>query len=184
MAQNISDKISESIRSEYESARTAFHTLLDSLSEEDLRAKSNNPGWTNGEILFHMTLGFQVLLALLPMARFFAHLPRIFSRVFAGLLNAFTWLFNPINAAGGRGGARFYRRNNIGKKFDHVIDSLLKKLVSVKENEWQSGMYYPTKWDSLFSQFMTLEKLFRYTVIHFNFHLKQISSRRNTLLKG
>ena len=102
--------------------------------------------------------------------------PSGFHRLFAGLLNAFTWLFNPVNAAGTRGGAKIYRRNNIEPKFDRVIDSLLKKLASVKENEWQLGMYYPTKWDPLFSQFMTLEKLFRYPVNHFNFHLKQISS--------
>ncbi|MDO8578951.1 MAG: DinB family protein [Dehalococcoidales bacterium] len=175
-------EIRESVRSEYESARSAFHTLLGSLSEEDLKAKSNNPGWTNGEILFHVTLGFHVLLALLPMARFFAHLPKIFSRLFAGLLNSMTWFFNPVNAAGTRGGSKIYRRHNIGRKFDRVIDSLLKKLASVKETEWQMGMYYPTKWDPLFDQFMTLEKLFHYPVIHFNFHLKQISSGRKVLL--
>lgn len=177
MQQDSIDRISESIRAEYESTRVSFHTLLNTLSEADLRAKSNNPGWTNGQIIFHMTLGFRVLLALLPMARFFAHLPKIFSRLFAGLLNAMTWLFNPVNAAGTRGGAKIYRRDNIGPKFDRVIDALLKKLDSVKESEWQSGMYYPTKWDSLFDKFMTLEKLFRYPVIHFNFHLKQISNR-------
>jgi hypothetical protein len=36
-------------------------------------------------------------------------------------------------------------------------------------------MYYPTKWDPNFEEFMTLEKLFHYPVTHFNFHLTQIA---------
>jgi len=48
-------------------------------------------------------------------------------------------------------------------------------IPSFKDDEWEHGMYYPTKWDSNFDEFMTLEKLFHYPVIHFNFHLKQIA---------
>lgn len=35
---------------------TAFHAPLDSMFDADLRRRSKNPGWTNGEVLFHMTL--------------------------------------------------------------------------------------------------------------------------------
>ena len=181
MASNSGERINESIRLELESARISFHTLLDSLSEEDLRAKSNNPGWTNGEILFHMTLGFIIVARLLPLAKFFSHLPKGYSRAFAWMLNAMTAPFNWINAAGVRGGGRIYNGKKIGRKFDKVMDGLLKKLTGVKDNEWQSGMYYPTKWDALFSEFMTIEKLFQYPVTHFRFHIKQISSGINQL---
>ena len=167
--------IRESVRLEYESARAAFHGVLDSLSEADLKTRSKNPGWTNGEVLFHVTLGFQIILTLLPMAMFFSRLPKSWSRIFATVLNAFTWLFNPVNAAGARGGAVIYRRDNIGPRFDRLIDALLKKLNSIKDGDWQKGMYYPKRWDPLFSEFMTLEKLFRYPVEHCRFHLKQIS---------
>ena len=160
---------------EMESTSSTFHTLLDSLSDEDLRRKSNNPGWSNGEILFHMVFAFMILSALIPLVKFFGHLPKSYSKLFVGMLNSFTWFFNWINAVGARGGGRVYTSRNIGKKYDKVHNSILKKLASIKENEWQSGMYYPTRWDALFSEYMTLEKLFHYPVSHFQFHLKQIS---------
>ena len=169
------ESIKEAIRSELKSTSSAFHSILDSLSDEDLRRKSNNPGWTNGEILFHMTFAFMILSALIPLAKFFGHLPKSYSRLFARMLNSSTWFFNWINAIGARGGGRIYTRKNIGGKYDKIHNSILKKLASIKENEWQLGMYYPTRWDALFSEYMTLEKLFHYPVSHFQFHLKQLS---------
>jgi len=174
MKTNNGANISESIRLEYEAARSTFHTVLNSLSEDDMRAKSHNPGWTNGEILFHLTFGFIILSSLLPLAKFFGHLPKFYSQVFAGILNSMTWFFNRVNQAGARSGGRLYSRQSIGYKFDKTINGLIKKSAAIEEREWQSGMYYPTKWDSLFSRFMTLEKLFHYPVIHMQFHLDQI----------
>ena len=61
--------ISEEIRSELETARAKFHKALSSPSEQDFRRQSLNEGWTNGEILTHMTFGFIIINVLLPMAR-------------------------------------------------------------------------------------------------------------------
>ena len=167
--------IKESIREELEITRARFHALLDSLSEKDLQKQSLNPGWTNGEILAHMTFGFLVVNVLLPMARFWGRLPRGSSRWFAWLLNAFTGPFNWFNALGARGQGKVFTYHRLGKIFDRVYFSLLNKVNSIHDNEWERGMYYPTKWDSNFDEFMTLEKLFHYPVTHFNFHLTQIS---------
>lgn len=167
--------IAEFIRIELESTRSAFHTLLDSLSEEDLHRQSLNPGWTNGEILAHMTFGFMIVNVLLPMAGLWGRLPKGSSKWFAWLLNAFTVPFNWINAVGARGQGKFFTRKRIGKIYDRTYFSLLKKINSIKDDEWERGMYYPTKWDPNFSEFMTLDKLFHYPVIHFNFHLHQIA---------
>ena len=164
-----------SIQTELEATHTTFHTLLDSLSENDLRKKSINPGWTNGEILAHMVFGFIILNALLPMVRLWGHLPRWMSKIFAGVLNAFTAPFNWINALGARLQARIFTYRRIGKIYDQVYFSLVKQINSIKDNEWERGMHYPTQWDSNFSDFMTIEKLFRYPVTHFNFHLEQIA---------
>ena len=163
------------IRAELESTRITFHALLDSLSENDLRNKSHNPGWTNGEILAHMTFGFIILNALLPMARLWGHLPRWTSKTFAGLLNAFTEPFNWVNALGARLQARVFTYQRIGKLYDRIHLSLMKQIDWIKDDEWERGMYYPTRWDSNFSDFMTIDKLFHYPVIHFNFHIKQIA---------
>jgi hypothetical protein len=167
--------VAASIRAELESTRSAFHALLASLSEEDFHRQSLNPGWTNGEILAHMTFGFIILKALLPMARVWGRLPRRSSRPFAALLNAATRPFNWINALGARGQGKGFTRERVGRIFDSTISALLRQVDAIKAEEWQRGMYYPTRWDANFSDFMTLEKLFRYPVIHFNFHLGQIS---------
>lgn len=167
--------IREVIRKELETTHATFHSLLDSLSEADFRTPSLNPGWTNGEILAHMTFGFIVVNMLLPMARLWGRLPKGSSKWFAGLLNALTSPFNWFNALGARGQGKIFTRQKIGDVFDRTHLSLLKKVDSIKADEWEHGMYYPTRWDSNFDEFMTLEKLFHYPVIHFNFHLAQIS---------
>jgi hypothetical protein len=167
--------IQDALRRELEMARTSFHSLLDSLSQEDFRKQSLNPGWTNGEILAHMTFGFLITNLLLPMTRLWGRLPKGSSKWFAGLLNAFTGLFNWANELGARGQGKIFTHPRIGRIFDRVYFSLLEKINSIQEDEWQRGMYYPTRWDSNFDEFMTLEQLFHYPVTHFNFHLAQIS---------
>lgn len=165
----------ENIKTQLAAARAAFHDLIDCLTAEDLLKKSLNPGWTNGEILAHMTFGFIILNALLPMARFMGRLPKSFSKPLAWLLDRFTRPFNWINMLGARMQGRVFTYKRIGKLYDNVYFSLLKRADSLKEDEWQRGMYYPTKWDANFNDFMTLEKLFLYPITHFKFHLNQIA---------
>lgn len=165
----------EEIRHQLDTARADFHRLLASLSEQDLQKQSLNPGWTNGEILAHMTFGFLVINVILPMARLWGQLPRGSSKWFAWLLNALTGPFNWFNAFGARGQGKVFTHQRIGKIYDRVYFSLLKKIDSIRDDEWGHGMYSPTKWDSNFDEFMTLEKWFKYPVTHFNFHLTQIA---------
>ena len=156
-------------------ARESFYALLDSLSEKDFQMPSHNTGWTNGEIIAHMTFGFVILNVLLPMARLWGKLSKSSSKWFAGLLNALTGPFNWVNALGARGQGKVFTHKRIRNIYDRAHFSLVRKVDSIKEDEWERGMYYPTKWDKDFDEFMTLEKLFHYPVRHFNFHLKQIA---------
>ena len=165
----------ETVRAELESTRAIFHALLGSLTEDNLRGRSHNPGWTNGEILAHMTFGFIVINVLLPMARLWGRWPKGSSKWFAWLLNAVTGPFNWVNALGARLQGRVFNYERVGSVYDWVHFSLLKQIESIKDDEWQHGMYYPTQWDANFDEFMTLEKLFHYPVIHFNFYLNQIA---------
>jgi hypothetical protein len=165
----------EEILLELNKAHTEFHQLLNSLSEKDFHRQSLNPGWTNSEILAHMTFGFIIVNVLLPMARLWGRLPKGSSKWFAQLLNAFTGPFNWINALGARGQGKVFTHKRIGNIYDRVYFSLVKKINSIQDDEWERGMYYPTKWDPNFDEFMTLEKLFHYPVKHFNFHLTQIA---------
>ena len=172
---NSSRKVKDNIRIELGLARTAFQALLGSLSENDLRKQSLNPGWTNGEILAHMTFGFVILSALLPMTRLWGYLPKWTSKPFAALLDAGTGLFNRINALGARMQAHVFTCQRIGRLYDQVYFSLIRQIGTIKDAEWQRGMYYPTRWDPNFREFMTVEELFRYAIKHFDFHLGQIA---------
>lgn len=167
--------LKETIYKELEATRATFHTVLASLSEQDFQKQSLNPGWTNGEILAHMTFGFIIVNVLLPMARLWGRLPRNSSKWFARLLNALTGPFNWINALGARGQGMLFTHKRVGNIFDRVYFSLLNKINSIKDDEWERGMYYPNKWDPNFDEFMTLEKLFHHSIAHFNFHLAQIA---------
>ncbi len=171
---NTPQKVKDNIRTELESARKVFHTLLGSLSESDMQKKSHNPGWTNGEVLAHMTFGLIILNVLLPMARIWGHLPKWTSNFFTSLLDAFTIPFNWINALGARMQGHVFTYKRIGKLYDQVYLSLMRQIDSIKDNEWDHGMYYPTQWDSNFGEFMTIEELFHYSIRHFHFHLGQI----------
>lgn len=163
------------ILTQLNAAHASFHALLDSLSEQDFHRQSLNPGWTNGEILAHMTFGFIIINVLLPMARLWGRLPKSSSKWFAWLLNAFTGPFNWVNELGARGQGKVFTRHRVGKIYDRAYFSLLKKVDSIHAHEWERGMYYPTKWDANFDEFMTLEKLFHYPIIHFKFHRNQIA---------
>lgn len=167
--------IRKEIRQELETSRAKFHALLESLSEEEFQKQSLNPGWTNGEILAHMSFGFMIINVLLPMARLWGRLPKGSSKWFVWLLNSFTGIFNWFNMLGARGQGKVFTHERLGKIYDRVHFSLIKKINSIKDDEWERGMYYPTKWDATFDEFMTLEKLFHYPVNHFNFHLEQIA---------
>src|SRR5919109_1609310 len=169
------DSKKDAILHQLDTAHAEFHRLLHSLSHEDFQRQSLNPGWTNGEVLAHMTFGFIVIDVLLPMARLWGRMPKNSSKWFAWLLNVCTGPFNWVNALGARGQGKVFTRRRIGKIYDRAYFSLLKKANSIQDNEWERGMDYPTKWDPNFDEFMTLEKLFHYPVKHFNFHLTQIA---------
>ncbi|HEX2991696.1 MAG TPA: DinB family protein [Anaerolineales bacterium] len=167
--------VQQAMADELAAARAEFHDLLASLSEEDFRRQSLNPGWTNGEILAHMTFGFIIINVLLPLARIWGRLPKGSSKWFAWTLNAVTRPFNVINEYGARGQGKVFTRARIGGVFDRACLSLLNKAASIREYEWERGMYYPTRWDPNFEEFMTLENLIRYPVVHLRFHRKQIA---------
>src|SRR5215218_655654 len=132
-----SELLKEEIREEFEMTRAKFHKALSSLSEQDFQRQSLNAGWTNGEILAHMTFGFIVINVLLPMARLWGRLPKGSSKWFASLLNAFTGAFHWFNMLGARGQGKVFTYRRIGKIYDRVYFSLSKKINSIKADEWQ-----------------------------------------------
>lgn len=161
--------------SELEDSRHTFHALLASLSDEDLQKQSLNPPWTNKQIVFHMLFGFFLLPSLIVIVLIFGRLPRILSKWFALLLNLGVRPFNAINSLGPQGGGRIFTRYGLSKTYDMVYTLIVRLLQMVSDDELQRGMHYPTKWDSLFSDYMTLADIFRFPMRHFYFHIGHIA---------
>ena len=162
------------LRSDLEAARGEFYVMADSVSEQAWTQPSNNPGWTNGQVLFHVLLGFILVQPLASLLFFFGRLPELWSRIFAGTLNLSTPLFNRINAAGPRTGARLLGRAGIVRQFDRVHGAILRRLERVRPRDWELAMHYPSRWDPQFHTPMHLEDLFRYPVIHLRHHRSQL----------
>ena len=171
------DPIDE-IRRELDDSRSQFQGILESLTPDDWSRPSRNPAWTNGQLLFHIALGFFLVLPLVRILRLFAVLPPAASKFFARVLNAATPLFNWINAIGPKFGARIFGRRRLGRTFDRVHARILRTVDSISASDWQRGMHYPVRWEPRFSDFMTLEKLLRYPTVHFEHHRTQLTLAR------
>lgn len=166
----------ERVRAELALAHARFHKLLDSLSEVDWEARSLNPAWTNGQLVYHILFAFMLLPSLFWMIKFWSKLPRSYSLRFAQVLDLTTPLFNRINALGPRGQASVFGRKRAGAIFDYIYRSILKKVDSLRDDQWAAGMHYPRRWDPTFADFMTLEALFKYPPAHLEHHSSQLSA--------
>jgi len=162
------------LRADLALARPEFHNLVGSIPEQAWNEPSHNAGWTNGQLVFHIFLGFILVRPLSVLLILFGQLPETFSRFFAGILNFATPLFNQINVIGPRFGARLLGRGGIVHKFDQVHDALLTQVNRLQPRYWIMTMRYPTRWDPRFKGDMRLEDLFRYPIAHLRHHRAQL----------
>ena len=148
--------------------------MASGLSARAWAEPSHNPGWTNGQLLFHVMLGFVLVLPLARLLVLFGRLPRVVSRTFAGVLNLATPVFNRVNAIGPRPGARLLGKTGVLRQFDRVHARILARLERIRPGEWSLTMPYPTRWDPRFRSAMRLENLFQYPVDHLRHHRAQL----------
>jgi hypothetical protein len=96
------------------------------------------------------------------------------------LLNSLVVPFNAINALGPRGGGVLFTRSALENVYDGVHTLLVKWIQRLSDEELARGMYYPSTWDPLFGDYMTLAEILRFPMVHFYFHVNQIvrSSRQ------
>ncbi|HEX6728466.1 MAG TPA: DinB family protein [Pyrinomonadaceae bacterium] len=165
------------LRAELEAGREEFHSMADAISEPGWNESSNNPGWTNGQVLFHILLGFILVLPLSWLLIFFGHLPRVCGKAFAAILNFSTPLFHWINKIGPRAAARVLGRNGVIRMFGQVHRAILIRLERVRSSQWALSMHFPTRWDPRFRADMRLEDLFFYPVAHLRHHSAQLRAR-------
>jgi hypothetical protein len=164
----------QQLREELRQRRETFYAILDSSSTHELLKASNGTRWNNEELLFHMLFGYMVVVALIRIIKVLGLLPHPITKLFALLLNVSTRPFNAINYWGSRFGAKLYNHRRMGPKFDRVAASLATTLNWTSDASLRRGMYYPTRWDPFFKDYMTVADVFHYPTQHFDFHRWQL----------
>jgi hypothetical protein len=165
------------IAAELERARLELHGLVDKADAADFDRPSSGTRWTNEQLLFHMVFGFMVVIRLLPLVRALGRLPEPVSRGYATILNAATTPFHAINYYGSCAAAKVYNRNRMVAQCDRVIAGLQRELAAEPEKNFALGMHYPVGWDPFFTDYMTLEDVYRYPTKHFDYHRRQLALR-------
>lgn len=162
----------------YSRARHILDAWLESTTAADLRRRSNGTRWTNEELLFHMVFGFMVVRALLPMVHVISRLPRPVGKAFAATLNTGTRPFDVVNYWGSRAAALVYNRRRMGRKLEKTVAAIARRLERESSTSLARSMPFPDRWDPFFAPSMTLNDVYAYPTLHFDFHARQLSLSR------
>lgn len=165
----------EEILAGYSRTRQALVAWLESATAADLRRGSTGTRWTNEELLFHMVFGYMVVRALLPMVHVISRLPKPLGRAFAAVLNAGTRPFDVVNYWGSRSASLVYNRRRMVRKLDKTITAITRRLERDGPKSLSRSMPFPDRWDPFFAPSMTLNDVYAYPTLHFDFHARQLS---------
>lgn len=166
------------IVAEYDRVSADLRHLVASLGGPTRQQRSHGTRWTNEQLLFHMVFGFMVVRRLLVLARLIGRLPDRAGRGFAALLDAGTPIFDAVNYLGAVGGARVFHGDRLVRRSDRVLGALQRSLVREPEVNFGLQMRYPTRWDPFFTEYMSLEDIYRYPTRHYDFHRGQLALDR------
>lgn len=165
----------DEIVSGYSRVRQELDAWLAGASTEDLRRRSDGTKWTNEELLFHMVFGYMVVRALLPLVRLVSRLPAPAGKAFAAVLNAGTRPFDVVNYWGSRAAATVFNHRRMARKLGKTIASLSRQLDRETPGSLSRSMPFPDRWDPFFAPLMSLNDVYAYPTVHFDFHAKQLS---------
>lgn len=147
----------EDIRAELEATRSAFHDLLNSLSDDDLKGKGPEVAWTVKELLTHLI----VVLSNTPQIAESARRGK-------GMYNFPPAIGHRISRLITSRKARGQNRQSLARQYDSAHEATLKVLEQVREDEWSRGARF-------FGEgFSTVESVFRYPIRHFQEHMAHI----------
>jgi hypothetical protein len=130
---------------------------------------SDNPAWTIGEVLYHMSIAPRFLVV---DARMIANQPWLYRLVMVLMPKR---LFDWLNARLTRYGARNLSRQFLADEYDKANTATLRALETIAEEDFAKSLQYPD-FDPLLTGEVTLEYLFGYVKRHFDSHKEQIQS--------
>jgi hypothetical protein len=159
--------VRQQLNQEMEDTRLAFHRLLDQVPPEAYRLASDNPAWTIGEVLYHMSLAPRLIGTDVRMISGQGRLSQLIPRLVPRSL--FDWL----NVWVTRFGARNISREHLARSYDQAHAAASRALASISDDDFGKSLNYPG-WDPLLSGEVTLHRLFSYIKLHFDAHAEQI----------
>ena len=160
--------LKEELTLEMENTHRDFHHLLDSVPETLYDHQSDNPAWTIGEVLFHITLAPRFLTADLRMILGQAWISKLIGVVMPKSI------FDKLNEYfTKRWASRNMTREKLGRAYDKAHENAMRALESLREDDFQKSLEYPN-YDELLGTNVSVEGLFRYIRVHFETHAKQI----------
>ncbi len=163
------------VHAELERARDDFRRLVESADRADFQRATNGTRWNNGQLLFHMLLGYLIIRALLRLVRVFGRLPEGAGRAYARLLNAGTRPFDEVNFLGSYAAGHTVSPERMVAMFDRVVAKLHQRLDAESDADLARGMHYPTRWDPFFKDYMTLADIYHFPTQHYDYHRRQLT---------
>jgi hypothetical protein len=157
----------EQIHNEIVETRLRFHQLLDRIPDKALYMPSDNPAWTIGEVLYHMSIAPRFVILDVRMISGQRWVYRLISRIVPKSL--FDWLNSRLT----RFGARNFSRQFLASEYDKAHEIAIKALDGIADEDFEKSMSYPD-WKPMLSGEVTLEKLFHYVKNHFDEHAADI----------
>jgi hypothetical protein len=136
---------------------------------------SDNPAWTIGDVLYHITLGPRALQFEIWMIR---HLPGLFPWV----MNRFvTTVFNRVNAIFTGRPKRINSRMLI-RAYENGHAGLVSSLNRMQDDDFQRSVIYPPEFVSELAGDVSIERLFHYVKGHLDVHEEQIREALGEIL--
>jgi hypothetical protein len=150
------------LRRHLEETRSAFHDVVESLTDADWHRKTSSTAWTIGEVLTHLTYTL-------------AHTPEAIEHVRQGknyhnppsFLN---WLGHLINRRLAEQNARGQTRASILVWYDKAHTAMLATVEGIGDDEWGRGAH------CFGAGYKTVLDLCQYLPSHFQEHAAQIAA--------
>ena len=106
------------------------------------------------------------------MVHAISRLPQPVGKSFAAALNAGT---RPFDDWGSRAASLVYNRQRMGGKLDKTITAISRLLERESPASLSRSIPFPDRWDPFFAPSMTLNDVYAYPTLHFDFHARQLT---------
>jgi hypothetical protein len=168
-------RLREQLAEEMETARQGFHHLVDSVPESAYSHPSENPAWTIGDVLYHITLGPPALQFEISMIRYFPSVyPLVMNRVVTNLFNRVNAIFT--------GRPKRINRQMLIQSYENGHAGLVSSLSRMRDTDFQRSVSYPPEFVSDLAGTVSIERLFHYVKGHFDTHEAEIRKKLGEIL--